>query len=68
MARIPECLLAGKRAKTVFRGCERYQADFWMRPDLMQFVQTTIFCTRPSCSARTFCKLGLKRRLLTLWA
>ncbi len=38
------------------------------RPVLIQVVQTTIFWGRPSRSARTFCKLGLKRRFVTLWA
>ena len=37
-------------------------------PDLMQLVQTTMRLVRPALRARTDCRLGLKRRLLTLWA
>lgn len=38
------------------------------KPVLMHAVQTVIFCGRPLRTARTLCRLGLKRRLLTLWA
>jgi hypothetical protein len=34
----------------------------------MQLVQTIIFFTRPPDTVRTLCRLGLKRRLVTLWA
>jgi hypothetical protein len=45
-----------------------HQADLMTLPAVMQLVQTTIFCVRPLCTARTLCKLGLKRRLVTLCA
>jgi hypothetical protein len=38
------------------------------RPDFIQFVHTIIFFTLPFETARTRCKFGLKRRLVTLWA
>jgi len=44
------------------------QGALTTRPDLMHEVQTTIFLGRPFCTARTLCRLGLNRRLLTLWA
>ena len=34
----------------------------------MQFVQTIIFFILPFDTARTRCKFGLNRRLVTLWA
>jgi hypothetical protein len=45
-----------------------HQADLMTLPAVMQLVQTTIFWVRPLCTARTLCKLGLKRRLVTLCA
>ena len=44
------------------------QAAFITRPDLIQVVQTSMRFTWPWCKARTLCRLGLKRRLVTLWA
>src|SRR6266702_3515314 len=46
----------------------RYRAAFCTLPVRMQRVQTLIRFTVPLTTARTRCRFGIQRRLVTLWA